>query len=173
MMRTRFFILLGFMLLSLGLVQATRQGGSLQIVMSEAHKGDGVVILQGYAGKPMTALQFELTGGKGIRFMDVRPGTGVEDERLWSVNTVVASEQSPAATRGEDTIRVVLFARTTAGLASSSNTAILKFSVANDSKSIQRAVIRLAGVVGALPTGERAGVIAGAERTLARNKLKQ
>lgn len=123
----------------------------------------GSVVMEGYRGRPLRALQFRLHGGKGVRFTSAVAGSALDDRALWFFGSLIAPEGKTAGTDGEDTIRVVLFAKTAVGLSSSVRYELLRFTF--DIVSNRRTPVRfhLEEVLGALENGEEAGVIAGPE----------
>ena len=148
--------------ISTGPPDSSRQGGTLQIIVADRSTGipacRGSVVLHGYRGEDLRALQFQIRGGKGVRFTDASAGSAVEDVHSWFFGMTIASKQPHAKPDMEDTIRVVIFSKTPAGLSSSSDLELLRFtadSIANRTGSMR---LLLQDVLGALANGDEAGV---------------
>jgi hypothetical protein len=117
------------------------------------------IVLVDYVGQPLKALQLRVISSGGFRLRSVERGADIGSPE-WNLSHVIVHGQN-----GFDTAKVVIFGMGRTGLTARPYAEML--TVTYDVVSSSGVTMFFSDVLGALPHGENANVVAGSPRTVA------
>jgi hypothetical protein len=120
------------------------------------------VVLSGYTGSAMTALQFTIVCEWPYRLAGVGRGERTADSTIWRLYSEMRPGKGTRA--GADTVRVILLSTSLAGITASEVSGLLSLTIrrpVSPSATAEGAYLRITEVIGALPTGDNAHLTTG------------
>jgi hypothetical protein len=128
------------------------------------------VVIRNYRGQAVTALQMTIICDWPYRLDAVRRGPAVADSSSWRLFIELRPGHRNGSAIGADTARIVLLSTSLSGLGPAEQSGIL-FLIVRPPATVQAgstasATLRVAEVIGALPSGDNAGLTPGPSKIL-------
>jgi hypothetical protein len=127
--------------------------------------------LQNYTGGPLKAMQLKIVSSGSIKMQSVGLGKDIADKSAWSLSYELVRGRSNTAANISDTMKIVIYGNGPNALQPGSYEDLLK--VTFDMVGSRDSNLKLVGVLGSLPNGEKAGIAVGEPQQVVVGRTKK